>query len=385
MMTTRYLNMTLSSNLRFVWGSWILCFLVIAVLVGTRPDKRTVTPEYRGAAERWVQGEDLYNLDSVHGFLYAPVSALIYLPILPWPKPIGEILWRLIGMALLVWSLWRLAGLCLGGERERWFWLISLLVLPASLASIRNGQTNLHLVALMMLAAVELATGRWNRAAVWLTLTFLLKPVAIVMILLVVVIYPALRWRMIAGLFLLLLLPWLRLDWAYVWQQHVNCVQKMLLASAPPEHNFNDLKGLLLSLGLNPAESLLRWVRLGAALAVLGFCWRLAQRGNALQTALGVALWSAIYLMIFNPRTETNSYVILAPFLALTAVVIHQSEGRKILGYSLMLLALLLGCDGYGKQIHVATNLWLKCSVALIFAGVMIAELTRGKRNEANA
>jgi hypothetical protein len=69
---------------------------------------------------------------------------------------------------------------------------------------------------------------------------------------------------------------------------------------------------------------------------------------------------STTYIMLFNPRTETNGYVILAPVIAAFAAHIWRTPGRSV-----GLVALGLGCDNY--PFHHQTDLWLKAALSLMF------------------
>ena len=85
---------------------------------------------------------------------------------------------------------------------------------------------------------------------------------------------------------------------------------------------------------------------------------------------------AADYLMLFNPRTETCSYVFLGPFVASLALFYAAMPGRKWLGYALGFGAICLACDAFPKigafSIHDLTDRWLKPLVALLFLPVLI-------------
>ena len=79
-----------------------------------------------------------------------------------------------------------------------------------------------------------------------------------------------------------------------------------------------------------------------------------------------VGALSADYLMLFNPRTETCSYVFLGPFVASLALYYAADPRRKALAWFLGFAAIGLACDAF-PVVHGLTDRWLKSLIALIF------------------
>jgi len=74
-----------------------------------------------------------------------------------------------------------------------------------------------------------------------------------------------------------------------------------------------------------------------------------------------LAVVTVLVLTILNPRAETNSYVLASPLLAYVAVsYLFAPSGTKWLGWILSVFCLGLMCDGMGKTIYLATDVWLK-------------------------
>ena len=61
--------------------------------------------------------------------------------------------------------------------------------------------------------------------------------------------------------------------------------------------------------------------------------------------------------MLFNPRTESNSYVILEPYIAISAAMMFFGWRRLRAGIFLIGLSVLMFCDGWAYH---ATENWLK-------------------------
>jgi hypothetical protein len=89
-------------------------------------------------------------------------------------------------------------------------------------------------------------------------------------------------------------------------------------------------------------------------------------------------LLAAWYLLLFNPRTETNSYVLIAPFVGL--LVASAAQNPKLPGRFLALagFALILSCENWGP-LHKLTNLWLKAAASLVFGGFLIRDVLAGR------
>ena len=121
----------------------------------------------------------------------------------------------------------------------------------------------------------------------------------------------------------------------------------------------------------------LPWAALLPPEAVLAL--RAARRPDPARAALTVFLLGAAYLMVFNPRTETNSYVILAAFTALGGaleLVLHRSARRAAIYLG---LAVVWGSENYGWSIFPLTNLWLKALCALLLLGWLARPILKGK------
>jgi len=354
-------------------GLWLLYALILSIVVLARPHQHTVTA-YRDAAENWVHHADLYELNSIHGFLYLPQSAIAFVPILWLPYAAGEVVWRLIGLGLLAGTIAALARIL--PTRLPWFLILSALVIPSSFASARNGQTNLDLAACFLWTALALDRSRWTTAAILLLACMALKPIALVPILLIGVLYAPMRLRLLAGLAVFFAVPFLGFDWGYAVHQYHLCFQKMAIASEPMEHGFCDFSGMVWTFTGAPLPSrVVQGIGVVMALVTLGLGWR-ARRVDAASAAFWIIGLSSTYLMLFNPRTESNSYVILA-----TAVLPFVAEAllrrSRLTANLLIALLIALGCDSYSSPIHPWTHLWLKALLGVGFFMYLGIRLTR--------
>ena len=368
-----------TSRIGFAWLVWILVFAIICSDVVRHPASHTTMPTYRLASTQWWAGTDPYSLNAHAGFLYFPQAAFLFTPFNVLPFYAGEILWRAATFGLFVYALVRLNAFFLSARSvstARTLLILSLLAIPSAFASLRNAQFDLPLAALIVLTAAEVSAARWTAAAVWICLAVALKPLAVVPLLL----FGALYWRLIPriaiGMLIVIALPFLHWNPAYVAHEYVRCFQTLAWASKGDEARYSDLSALLsMKLGYDAPMSLKTIVRVIFALVYFGLAALAVRRLTRSEAAWTIGALAADYLMLFNPRTETCSYVFLGPFAASLALLYSQ-ENRKWLGYALGFVALGFACDAFPKlgafSIHDLTDRWFKPLLALLFLPALI-------------
>ena len=363
---------------RCAWGFWLLIFLIITADVVRHPTKHTTMPTYRTASTQWWAGHDPYTSNSHAGFFYFPQAAFLFTPFNALPGPAGDILWRAATFGLFAYALVRLNDFFSSGNRPpgKAFLILSLLAVPSAFASLRNAQFDLPLAALLVLTAAEIASERRTAATVWLCIAVALKPLAVVPLLL----FGALYWKLIplliAGLFIVIALPFLHWNPAFVAHEYVRCFDTLVWAAQANEPKFSDLAALLSHFGWHAPEALKTGARVFFALIYLGLGAMALRRLNRIEAAWAVGALSADYLMLFNPRTETCSYVFLGPFVASLALFYAPRPGCKWPGIGLGLAALGLACDAFPKigdfSVHDMTDRWFKPLLALFFLPILV-------------
>lgn len=363
-----------TSSVKWAWGIWGIFALVVFLLVWFWPTQRTVTHHYRVAAEKWMAGESLYTAGT-EGFLYFPQSAILYIPFALSSSPAREVLWRAFILALYATAVWRLARMASSDRSSKLFLVATILAIPAALSSARSGQINMPMSALMIHAGLEMMEKRWWRAAIFLIIALGLKPLALVMALLAGAVYPQMRWKLLGGVALLVALPFLiHWNWDYVREQYLQSFDKIFRASAPERHEWCNLDGLLRFLHIYLSREAMTIVRIVVALATLGAAWKAVKKFDVARSSFIVLTLSVCYLMLFNPRTETNSYVMLSPLIGVWAASAFFEAKRMKEGWFLTFLAIGLGCDSYGDYIHPYTNLWFKALLCVLFLGYFLVK-----------
>jgi hypothetical protein len=180
----------------------------------------------------------------------------------------------------------------------------------------------------------------------------------------------------IVGLLIVIALPFLHWNPAFVAHEYVRCFDTLVWATQANEPKFSDLAALLSHFGYHAPDALKTGARVFFALIYLGLGAMALRRLGRIEAAWAVGALSADYLMLFNPRTETCSYVFLGPFVASLALFYAHQPGRKWLSLGLGFAALGLACDAFPKigsfSIDDMTDLWFKPLVALFFLPILI-------------
>jgi alpha-1,2-mannosyltransferase len=358
-------------------GVWLLFNLVILVLVWRNPGASSVVGNYQYGAMGWWAGEDVYG-PGIDGFIYLPSFALLYTPFALLGEPWGDILWRIVSVGLLTYAVWRALRLYLPASYLQAFGPALLLILPAGSAALRNGQAGTLLVALMLLAALAIAERGWWRAALLLALAFATKPLAIVMLLLAGTLYRPLALRLILCTAIVLLLPLVNPDPTTALHLYGLGLNKVLASSMPGPRGWSDITGLFGLFGLVAAPAILTILRLASAIGtwLLGF---LAQRRqDAAHAVLCLFALANCYLMLMSPRTEENTYIMLAVPMTLFAMLLLRREGPRWPGWLIVALCIGLGTHAYGNWIFHGTQLWLKPMIAVVFLAILI-QACRGR------
>lgn len=349
---------------------WVVYAGVISALVAVDPKGHSATLEYQRATGNWWSAKTLYR--SRNGYLYFPQFAVIYTPFELLPDRVGEPLWRVTCIASLALALWAAASRLAPDKRAAAFLVATVLVLPSSFASARNGQVNMPLAACFLLTALALARERWWGASVLLAITLALKPISLAPILLCGVLYPRLRWPLIVSLLVMAVAPLAHFSPPYAAGEYAAFARNLGQAGNPKGQSWCDFAGMLRVFRVDLPSSLQLGIRALAGLLTLGLCWKARKGADALAAGFAILFLSTIYLMLFNPRTETNSYVMLGAFVAVWAAVEGLVCRRLDIALWASLLALLLGTENYGWPIFPLTNLWAK-ALATGVLGVWLA------------
>lgn len=356
------------------YALWAILFTVISLSIAQHPSDRTVSLAYIQAAQRFLQKAPLYEREGIHGFLYFPHFAIFFCPFVFMLPLAREILWRLFSLLLFVGSIRKISSSFFPGLQSKAFFCFSLLVMVSSMASLRNGQTNLGLGAALMLGFLYCGEKKNFKAGLFFFLGLILKPIALYPFFCAALFFPSFRKAALATLLFFFIFPFFfSMDHPrYAYEQYLLFLNRMLSVSQPNEANFADVQGLLylFHLKLSPLLSFL--TRSLGAIATLLVVRALGNlpRGSSLFPAL-LYSFSTGYLLLFNPRTELNSYVMLGLSLAFFSLYFGWIERQPKASLLFIFLSPLLGIEAFGGS-WVRIGLWLKPLVCLLFESLLV-------------
>ncbi len=366
---------------RAAWLVWFTLAIVISLVVLFSKKERSVTPEYRHAVENWFAGRPLYNMAG-SGFIYMPQAALVFAPWGLLPKPVGEVLWRWTIVGVLAAGVFRFTRLA--SSDDRWFLINTIASAGTAAGCALNGQSTLIITGLMLLAAVDLSEQRWSRAAVLLLLAFAFKPVAIVLVLLAAAIHPPMLWRLMIGMAVVALAPFLTQHPAYVVSQFVACWENSRIAFSKGETgHWAQLFGMLKVAGLDLPSPVQQAGRLTFAVATLFACWLAAKKLPAARSTFYLYALSACYLMLFNSRTEGSTYAMVGPVygILLSEAWLQRRSQPGTIGFVLAIVATVFNFDLALLVVRRPNEIWLCPLVCVLVTICLVLRLTHELRS----
>jgi hypothetical protein len=358
------------------WILWSGLFGVLAVWIAIG-NPHSVTPAYHEAALHWIGGRNLY-LDTGRGFLYLPQAALLDIPFALAPPVVSEIGWRIVTIGVFAAGAWRLSRLFGQASGNSFFSLATVLALPLSASAARNGQATLPIAGLMMLAAVDLSRRRWNRATFLLCLGFAFKPLTLVFILLAGGVYRPMALRLIGGLLIVLAAPYCTQTPDYVTSQYVDCLAMLrTAANVGLERPWAHFFGMVQAAGFEVDESIQTVVRFLVALGTLLLARRAVHQLPPERSAVYLYGLAGCYLMLFNPRTENNTYALVSPIIGLVWAESVLARRNWLVVVLLALMALgIVGSYELGRRlVPEARPVWLAPLMCLTFATFLVVRL----------
>jgi hypothetical protein len=321
---------------RFAWswiaiGVWVLVLTGVGVRVAVqKAERQSVVPIYLTGGERWLHGESLYPpILGMDLYRNPPGVAALFARLSLLPAKPAAIVWRVACVVVYligIRNLLRDVLPPLPAWRRAVVWsLAAVLAIPA----INNGQINLMIVAAALCGVSACARNRWWAAAAWLAFAGWFKIYPFAIGLLSVVIAPQkLGWRLAVMTALLFGLPFLLQNPRYVWDRHVEFVREMQLDDRTrPEvplarvpRDWTIIPRLAFEFPV-PRELSVA-VGLAFAAGMAGMVMWLSRRLHppAPSVVLFPLVFGLIWITLFGPGTEMNTYSVLAPVAGVLAV-----------------------------------------------------------------
>ena len=338
-------TLTRPHDVRNAWLIWLGLVVGLCVMGVMRDFSRSVIPVFSSVADKWIDSRPLYGDGvGIDGFLYLPHAAIMFVPFEWLQDPARSIAWILLGSGLFVWGLSRISRLAGRESGTELFPLATLIAIPVSIAAMRNGQMTTPMVGAMLLATVAMADRKWWWCVFWLCLSIAMKPLAVVLVLLALALNPPLWWRLPIGIVVLLVIPFGLNSFEYVLQCYQQCFSKMLRSSAPAHaRDFADIFAVPRLFGLEPPQMFMTLIRVVAAASTLGLCHLANRCFGRLRGAIFTGLLALIYILLFNPRTENNTYIAIAPVLGVLGASLFLVVRWNATGTLVVISALLIG------------------------------------------
>ena len=361
---------------------WLGFMGVIGVWVAYHPTASSVTTYYHDSSIHWLARADLYSGGHMT-MNYLPQFAIVFSPFHLLPVPAGDVLWRLCAIVLLATGILRFAKQIFGDQAPRLFLGATILSLALSAPAACNGQSNMLLGALMLHAAASLSARQWWLAAGLIVSAIVAKPVAIVLALLAPMVYRPLRLPMAVCVVALAAFPFFFAKPDYVMSQYSAFLVNLRSCAAVTEYDYADITGILWPLHVRMSVAVSQIVRVSAGLLTLLVWWWGARRLRESLRAFWLFTLAAGYLMLFNPMTESNSYVVLVPALAIWAVYFLYTGHAgavwilSIMAFSMGLLPNIVR-PWFGNKFALCYH----PVMTILFLGMLIAWVWRGETAE---
>jgi Glycosyltransferase family 87 len=347
-------------------GVWLIIVLTVCTRALLAPHTKSIYPILSLAARNWLAGEDLYGQLALglDRFRYSPLVAALLVPFHQLPDGLGAALWRLLNATVYLAALgWWINALLPSSLTVSHRAILFLLVVPLSVGSLNNGQSNALVLGMLLAGLAAVRTDRWNVAAACVAAASLFKVYPIAVGLLLALIHP----RRFAGRFALALVAGLALPFAY---QHVDYVagqysswwshfQTYDRQSLIVELWYRDIRLLLLGTVGPLRASTYTTVQLLAGAGVAGVCL-LCLRARWPRERLLLTLFSlgCCWMTLVGPATESCTYILLAPTLAWALFEAWQAPRWPfalllyLASYSLFLLCQLAVWFPIGRAVH---------------------------------
>ena len=207
----------------------------------------------------------------------------------------------------------------------------------------RRGQANTVLAAIVLLTASYLIERRWWPAAISVILGMAVKPLGLVLAVLVLVGYRPMVRPLALSLVIFAIFPFFFAPSDYVIEQLQAAWTHLVTCSVVTDHRFADVNGILRSLGWELSGATNHLVRIGFGGATTLLWMVISRQRGRLQREFMLLALAVSYLMLFNPMTEVNSYVIMAPVYAILGMYLMGTRDGCPYGVTILLGVLTIG------------------------------------------
>lgn len=336
---------------------WIILTVILTVKGIMQPTRRSVYGCFAAGARDFWSSQEHYGRD---GYYYGPTFALAFSPFAHLPDPVGATLWNWFNVAVFLYALQRFHREVLA---PRWpkvtLGALLCLTIIGATRSLYSAQSNALLLALVLLAVVEIVHRRWWRAALCLAIPVHIKIWPLAIAALLILRYPRellLRWGVIVAM--LAAAPLLSHPPEYVvkyygmWQACL--AERQIDAQRWP--GYRDAWTLWETLIGPVNKHVYTTVQLGTAAMLAGWCLLAKFKRYDERTTLWttVNLWT-VWQMLLGPGSERLTVIIVAPAAAWLLLKSYQEQRGRVLATISTSLIFVLGTGEVERRLHLLT------------------------------
>jgi len=331
------------------WAAWIVFCISILVQTGPKRFGSTFSVYLDYASKLWSRAP-LYDATTLDGFNYWPSSLLIYIPVLKLEPVVAGWIMITIAMAVFTFACVKLLDALLPAKRQvsavTAAGILLLINIPAAWFNFKYIQAQILMTSGMILGAAAMMRGRWLVASLWIFFAAVMKPLAIVMLLLCGAVQPRMRLLLIGALIAGFLLPFAVVEWSYMAEQYRAWVLKLSFMAhvMPTDWPYQaDFQTMLDTFRIVVPPPVATVIRFAAAFGTLALAWRISKIEGRTIFPLGVLILSGCYITLFGPRNEYLSFFVLTPSLTALAFVLFGRDTKDMRGWLLIAAVLVLG------------------------------------------
>jgi hypothetical protein len=372
-----------SAITKFGYGLWLFVAIAVTAKITLKGVEKSVYPIFANASENWWSDLSLYayypNLDI---YRYPPIFAIIFTP-LTFDVFWGHLIWVLGSYAVLFFAAYKFyfefSDINPKGHDEQtdasglfgWFLILTAL---GSVRSVWNGQSNILLIALILLGLVALCQRRWWLCALLLMSAAFIKVWPVILCGILVTHFPRqLFSRFVVIGIVLLGFPFVTNSPEVVLSQYTYWIDSLLnnqLARRWPGFRdawtiWEELIGPI-NVNIYFATQAITGLIILILTASLG--------GHTLKKRIFYILCAWLcWQLLFGPGTERATYSILAPMFAL-AVVTHKDRLRPLLAVSGVLYLVFThgSFERLALQVFPAAKILIPTAAVVLFTWLLL-------------
>lgn len=266
-----------------------------------------------------------YPKEHADYFKYSPTFALFFGIFAHMPILLGSILWNSLGAALLSFGLHKTP--LTAKQKIAAFWIL----FPAFIGSVMNFQSNIHMVALLLLSWQFLEEKKGFKAALCLALSIYVKIFSVMGLLMMVFFLKDFRltlrftWSFILCMVLLLLAPLIAIPWDDLLFQYKEW-SLLLKMDSSVSYGYSLMGILRLLTGTDFKNSVVQFPAAVLWAGIFLYCYNTTYLGRLFAfTSL------CAFFVLFNHRSESSTFVIPMLGLGLYQNFIENQKWRWFL------------------------------------------------------